>query len=218
MCAILHRIPVAAWLAIVLAIICVGARAGEDRDLSGPAASLLKSSAFAHGYLHGYEAGFHIGDFDFHVDHIRDDKDLSELNNASGYRASFGSRERFRSGYREGFRAGYADSTGMRDFRAYAMLEQLSPATTVAQPKVFDEGFQDGYLAGRSRGTADLEADGDFDAVAASCPAEAANHAKHADLSDSYCDGYRRAFRIGYTDSYLTPERQPASEEVASGK
>jgi hypothetical protein len=117
---------------------------------------LYANSAFAHGYRHGYEDGFHIGDFDLHMGH--DSRALGKSKECQArrhYRESFGSRELFEQGYDVGVRKGYADATSGREFRATdrtkiagAGLVDVLPQSRRAQ---FDQGFAAGYRSAQSQ-------------------------------------------------------------------
>ena len=186
---------VALLLVLGVAHACVAA----DDCAAGPEADLIRQSPFAHGYLHGYEAGFHAGDADFHLARVRTLREL-ESNRLWGYQPAFGSRESFRDGFREGLVAGYQDSIAGRDFRGFQVL---SAVTGSAHPQDFDRGFADGYKAGHTRGAGDLDADSDFDPGKGTCPAKPAGDGRLPESSAAYCAGYLHAHRLGYTDGYL---------------
>lgn len=126
----------------------------DPHTTSDPARALYQHSAFAHGFIHGYEQGFHDADLDFHVG--RTDRNLDtfpEYRKASGgYRENLGDRNNFQRGYREGFAQGYGDSFHSRRFRApmvaRAAAEHLKDY--VGNSKELDGGFTAGYLAERS--------------------------------------------------------------------
>ncbi len=201
------------WTAYALA----GSPPPEDPHLGDPAARLLVRSPFAHGYLHGYEQGFHLGDSDFHVARVRTDNDLLHTGSHDGYRPEIGDHTSFRSGYRDGLLAGYADAIAGRDFRAYGELRELAnTAADDGKAPDFDRGFHDGYGAGHKRGVRDDEGDGDFDAETSACPARPAKDGSLPASSQAYCDGYARAYTLGYADGYLTGG--PPTEQVAASK
>lgn len=175
--------------------------AGDD-CAAGPAGAVITRSSFAHGYLHGYEAGFHTGDLDFHLARHRNPRDLREAENVVGYRRDFGARASFSAGFRRGFLAGYEDSVSGRDFRAFTLLAGVS-AADLLRPADFDQGFQDGYKAGDGVGRADLDADSDFDPSRVTCPAKPAGDGRLPPSSQGYCAGYVRAYRLGYTDGFV---------------
>src|SRR5689334_17579597 len=69
-------------------------------------ANTAKRSAFVHGYLHGYEEGFHPADFDLQMGHISRG-DYTRDGSPSGYERQFGSKKMYDSGYHNGFEVGY---------------------------------------------------------------------------------------------------------------
>src|SRR3954463_11740886 len=121
----LHKQVVMA--AFVAAILCAGASFAQNTDYhvgSDPAQRLFRLSPFAHGYIHGYESGFGMGDEDLQLG--RGDQQIQktrEFRSADrGYRAGFGDRESFRAGFREGLTVGYHDALIGSEFRALAEL------------------------------------------------------------------------------------------------
>jgi len=151
--------------ALLFAIMILGALApaqeiskqlasNERHTSSDPASVLFQRSAFAHGFIHGYEQGFHIADLDYHV--ARMDRRLEETHAyrdaSSGYHTYFGDKKSFQQGYREGFRQGYDDSIHSRRFRAEvaasAVAENLKGYA--GSSKELDAGFAAGYLAEHS--------------------------------------------------------------------
>lgn len=189
---------VGVWLALLaLPAFCSG-----DDCAQGPAGTLVHTSAFAHGYLHGYEAGFHTGDMDFHIAQARDPREMRELERLAGYQPSFGSRTSFNAGFRRGLFAGYQDGVSGRDFRAFQWLS-ASITEDASRPADFDQGFQEGYKAGENSGAGDLDHDRDFDPGAGVCPARTDPNGRLPASSQAYCAGYLSAYRVGYTDGFL---------------
>lgn len=175
------------FLLFLLMIASLSAYAGTpDRHESGdPASPLYRQSVFAHGYIHGYEAGFHVADDDYQMGRAaRDVRELREFKGAdAGYREEFGSKQEFRQGFREGFRAGYDDSFHNRPFGAVSAARVAADGLqSDAHPDVnFEAGFVDGYHAA-STGTAQ------------SCVSQRSPASK---LSLNYCDGFGRGFQFG---------------------
>ena len=186
-----------------------------DDCANGPAGALVHQSAFAHGYLHGYEAGFHAADGDLHLARVRSLRERREIARPSGYSSEFGARDSFRGGFHEGFLAGYDDSIQGRDFRAFELLA-VSPEALAGRPQDFDHGFEDGYKAGQKLGAGDLEADGDFDPQRAVCPARRDQDGSLPASSEAYCSGYLRAYHLGYTDGYVLAS--PAGPAVVAAR
>lgn len=192
------------WMVLLLGLCALPAAGGSDECAAGPAGALVRQSVFAHGYLHGYEAGFQAGDLDFHSGQVRNPRDRREIDRLSGYQPTFGSRSSFTAGFRHGFLAGYEDSMSGRDFRGFKILgDAAGPADDDPRPADFDQGFRDGYNAGDSAGTADLQADSDFDPAQGLCPAKAAHDGSLPPSSQAYCAGYVDAYRVGYTDGFV---------------
>jgi len=124
---------------------------GERHTSVDPGSALYQRSIFAHGFIHGYEQGYHIADLDYHVG--RTDRKLNDIREyrdaSSGYHPSFGDRNTFRQGYRQGFIQGYDDSIHSRNFRA-AMAASIvadSLKTYAGSIQELDAGFAAGYLA-----------------------------------------------------------------------
>ncbi len=177
-----------------------------DQHLDDRAGVLYQRSAFAHGYLHGYEDGFHEADQDLHMGHLlpgvtvhRERRDTQ-----SSYRLEFGDRNLFMKGYREGLRAGYDDGVAGREFRA---IDDLRAAADGLDPNRnamhFDRGFADGYAGGRQQTATQNVTSIDFSYVGSWCREQL----KHNESSDQYCDAYTRGYRLGYSERARQPER-----------
>jgi hypothetical protein len=125
--------------------------AGERHTGSDPGSALYQRSIFAHGFIHGYEQGFHVADLDYHEGHT--DRKLKEIrdyrNASSGYHSNFGDKDTFRQGYREGFTQGYDDSIHSRSFRAVMAASVVAGNLKgyAGSSKELDAGFAAGYLA-----------------------------------------------------------------------
>jgi len=125
--------------------------AGERHISVDLGSALYQRSTFAHGFIHGYEQGYHVADLDYHVG--RTDRKLNDIREyrdaCSGYHASFGDKNSFRQGYREGFSQGYDDSIHSRNFRA-AMAASIvadSLNTYAGSNQELDAGFAAGFVA-----------------------------------------------------------------------
>ena len=166
---------------------------------------LCKKSAFVHGYIHGYEQGFHVADLDLQMGHdVSDPTKIKAYRDAVGYRGRFGDKAFFESGYHEGFRVGYADGVDGRAFRAVSELRAAALGVQeegdLRPSKVFDQGFSSGYSAGVQHGLRDGRVGIAFQEVSAQCP-EGLFHS--LGRGDEYCSGYGRGYRLGYTDGYV---------------
>ena len=161
-----------------------------------PAQRLFRLSPFAHGYIHGYESGFALGDQDVqmgrgdqHIERTGEFKDADR-----GYRREFGDRESFRSGFRDGLVVGYHDAISGGEFRAFAELRRLatgleSSLVGNAVDQTYDGGFLAGYTAARQ---------GQLD------DCRSPNTAAKAHFCSGYLDGYD----LGHSDSGDVAEAQ----------
>jgi len=184
--------------------------------ISGPTCQ----SAFIHGYLHGYEQGFHLADQDLQMG--RSARDVSRTRQArdlSTYRPEFGSRHFFQSGYTQGFRVGYADGVAGRAFRAVSEIAQVGNSLEVHQPsEVFDQGFLSGYTSGQHQGLEDARRGGTAAVQAASCPAVRRFEKEHNPLEAEFCNAYTRGFAMGYSDGYVNQAKPAPSRAEAKAK
>jgi len=128
-----------------------GSAVSERHTSIDPGSALYQRSTFAHGFIHGYEQGYHFADLDYHVG--RTDRKLNDIREyrdaSSGYRSSFGDQNIFRQGYRQGFSQGYDDSIHSRSFRAAMAAGTVADSlkTYVGSNQELDAGFAAGYLA-----------------------------------------------------------------------
>jgi hypothetical protein len=111
-----------------------------------------------HGYVHGYEEGFHIADLRLYAPRYAFNPPELDKKDEKAYRPEFGEKKFFRSGYRYGFGSGYADGMAGRKFRALELIRDS--LTDSLDPKAFradnlDRGLSMGYFAGRERGLRD---------------------------------------------------------------
>jgi hypothetical protein len=126
---------------------------GERHTTSDPGSALYLRSAFAHGFIHGYEQGFHLADLDYHLG--RTDRrldDLHQYRNAAGFHPSFGDKKIFQRGYHEGFLQGYDDSIHSRHFRVEIAGEVVADGLKhfAGSSQELDAGFAAGFAAQRS--------------------------------------------------------------------
>lgn len=207
----------ARFLVASLVVGCSTVLLGQDRHLSNePASTLYARSAFAHGYIHGYESGFHSGDLDLQLG--RDARDPSSIatfkHSGVEFHNSFGSKHSFKRGFENGFRAGYSDAIHGLSFAGVKMCRKAAdgltrPAGTAGA--LFDSGFRDGYEHGRKQGGEDGRSAVVSNAIEPPC----------LGLDPRYCDGYARAFQIGYDDAYQNQRLnhpQARKLEAAAGR
>jgi hypothetical protein len=208
------RRPLGLLVAITCCALVTGVLFAEDecaahaRDAAAP---LLTRSAFAHGYLHGYEEGFHAADQDIHTGHTYMLVRAPERKMRTAYKRQFGDRELYLAGFREGARAGYDDSISGRAFRAIGELRTASASLNPSpHDHSFDRAFADGYFAGRSFGRSDAQPLTDFNFVGAICRAS-----KRAPNGADYCDAYARGYRVGYGDGRTSSPTPRESQQTA---
>jgi hypothetical protein len=177
--------------------------------LESERAPLYQRSAFAHGYIHGYEQGFHIGNQDLQLARTARDVSKTEIYRKAGeeYRAQFGARDAFRIGYRNGMVVGYTDAMNDHSFRAideariavaHLDNESVTPYGAAARNHHFELGFMDGYTAGTLRGVGDGRNRVNYQPAQADC-----GIGRSPTLGETYCAGYLRGFSFGYSDGYI---------------
>ena len=205
------------WL-LILAAFAVASNipsiaAGRCPHLGSERAALYQHSAFAHGYIHGYEEGFHLGNQDLQL--ARGARDVSKSDSyrqaTVDYRPEFGGREAFRAGYRDGLVVGYTDAFSGHSFRAIdeariaaARLSSNDPAPDVHhKTRYFELGFMDGYRAGAMQGIGDGRNNVNYRPQQAEC----SSARDGVSLSEEYCIGYLRGFSFGYSDGYINHDQ-----------
>lgn len=173
------------------------------------AAPLYAQSCFLHGYIHGYEEGFHNGDIDLQFAHgFRDVNTLGDYKKVKGYQHSFGQKDDFEQGFRQGFRVGYIDAVSGRSFRAVQLLRSAADGLQLSQwpsgeKGAFESGVLDGYTAGKKEGLHDGRTATAFRPGAPGCtPLDRGYSA----TDPAYCQGFQRAFLIGYSDGYTNQQ------------
>jgi hypothetical protein len=177
------------------------------------ASALDATSVFLHGYVHGYEAGFHNADIDIQMAHgFRDVTTMPEYKKVADCPVNDGDKRVFERGFRQGFRVGYIDGMSGRSFRAVGSLRlAVAGLSTESWSRnrrdSFESGIQEGYYAGESEGLHDGRTLSAFRPMEPGCTALDQNVpvAKDAD----YCDGFRRAYSIGYSDGYTNQQDNP---------
>lgn len=196
---------------LLFAILLLGASlatAQQDSHLTvDPARLLYARSPWAHGYIHGYESGFHYGIVDYHMSHAA--RNLSKCKEARDtkkiFRVQFGDRRRFNDGFVNGFKVGYTDAYGGREFRAAREARELirtMPAVIAADNSRLDEAIASGYGQGQRAGLEDGRRDSQF------APDRA--HCTTFSESNEACAGFTMGYRLGYFDGYLN--QRPANE------
>src|SRR6185312_11301980 len=126
---------------------------GSERHLQPTSVgALFLDSAFAHGYRHGYDQGFHAADIDIHMGRLAQAITKRDLRlSRREYNSSFGNRTHFEQGYQAGFFAGYDDAFAGRDYRASERAKFAASGLLDALPpsrrQYFDDGFASGYAS-----------------------------------------------------------------------
>jgi hypothetical protein len=208
----------AAHFAVILVLLLGFARAksGVEREqyLDDQAEPLFAQSAFARGYLHGYEDGFHSGDQDYQLSQIQPPTERLKQMRHLGSSALGSDRKSFQNGYARGFEAGYADNVAGRSFRAItairAAAEDLEmplpprvlkgamafvPMSATGGSGEFDQAFAAGYEAGLEYTQKNSRPIRDSSYVMSVCMA-----GDLGKVGPSYCDAYSRGFNLGYDD------------------
>jgi hypothetical protein len=100
-------------------------------------------SPFAHGLRHGYEAGFHDADLDYHLGYDEREVKLDKVPGTQGFQKRFGDKKSFRRGYEYGYMAGYRDSFAGRKFHYPPATDAV--AAELVNQRYFDTGLADGF-------------------------------------------------------------------------
>lgn len=166
--------------------------------------ALYQHSSWAHGYVHGYQLGFHEGTIDYHMAHLRrDPRKIKSGNHPKNYyRQEYGDRQLFDHGFKAGFNVGYSDAFAGRDYRAAHEMDRLATAAPVSSGSQLDPVLGEGYTAGQRIGLSDGRRAAPFMPQKEQCPLH---------YSPPQCSGYRLGFQLGYSDGYLN-QREP--EEI----
>jgi len=204
--------------AFVAAAFAALAQSPDPHYICDRTGAIARKSAFVHGYLHGYEQGFHVADLDIQLGRTaRDISKTKEVKPSDGYRREFGDKHAFEHGYRQGVRVGYADGISGRTFRALKQLEPLHPApadANVSADAIFDRGFSMGYMSGQTQGLMDGRREVSFNPPLPECPPPG----KGVE-AQSFCSAYIGGYRVGYSDGFINVARPPAIQvEARAGK
>lgn len=179
--------------------------AQSDYHLTADSARVLyQHSSWAHGYVHGYQMGFHEGTIDYHMTHARRDPAKMKLSRRAKdcSRGQAVNQKVFERGFREGLKVGYSDAFAGRDYRASGELEKLAVIAPVSPDSHLDPVIGDGYAAGQRVGIEDGRIAAAYLPQKGPCP---------LNYAPPQCSGYRLGFQLGYSDGYHN-QREP--EEV----
>lgn len=196
----------------LLALFAASAIAQSDSHITAdPANELYRHSAWAHGYIHGYETGFHQGNLDLHLARgWRELKKIKQYHEVSGYKPEFGDKKGFQQGYTAGFEVGYADALLKNEFRAAAAarwaVRNLNAGMAPNSQREFDSSIAGGYREGRTAGLNDGRSKSSFSPERANCS-----------IAETWCPAYAIGFKWGYSDGYYN-QRQPEDSRRTAKK
>jgi hypothetical protein len=191
------KLPQVLSIAFVVSLLAPAAIAQRaDRHmLSDDAQSLYRRSAFAHGYIHGYEEGFHCANLDWHMGRSRRDigKEL-HVNKTDKrrifYREEYGDKKSFMKGYDQGYSEAYSDVFDGKTFGA--VREARAAAAGLNGGMAPDRAFDDGFVAGVSA-VKDGQAAASPDLAVSTQWCIQNMQSAHG----NYCDGYARGIVFG---------------------
>ena len=211
----MSRVSGAAEVGLAVLLACSAAAAQAPKPacphFADKAAPLYSRSAFAHGYIHGYEDGFHAADQDIHMGRLA--RGISPMKPAERpeRRLPINDRTSFRKGYKRGFDTGYSDGAAGREFRAIGDLRVAAADLNASDSDpTFDRGFQQGYAAGRQYSLINTQPIADFSYAAEYC-SKSLNQAPQKTDTAAFCNAYARGFRLGYDDGQLARSAQHVS-------
>lgn len=172
--------------------------------------ALFTDSAFAHGFRHGYEKGFHWGDLDLQMGRIVPGVPFPQIRpkRPSEYKKIFGSEKSFHEGYTAGFENGYSDAASGLTFRASERLQAaaagLDEPLPVSERIFFDDGFSRGFGSAQAPNAPNQRIT--FAYVEQYCRSSQAKSLSHP---SDYCAGFARGYLLG--------ERPSVPAAVAAG-
>ena len=178
--------------------------------------ALYGNSAFAHGYRHGYDEGFHVGDFALqmgrNVDQVSPPREYRHA--PRGYRSDFGNRESFDQGYQAGFLSGYSDAITGEEYRlnrrASAAAAGLSPEILPPNRRAhFDEGVAGGYASAQSANAPKHGMTVEY--IEQYCRKTASGM-----YALEYCSGFSRGYLLGIHNDASASTVASTSSSVAS--
>lgn len=172
------------------------------------ARELYQSSSWAHGYVHGYEKGFHLGDLDLQLAKPARNPEKDETAKVR-MRGEYGDRKSFSKGYKQGLLVGYADAYSGREFRAFRELRKLArefePAVTSSNDDESNRAIDEGYKKGLAAGLYDGRTGRKF--------ASRAN-VDTCNRNSNYCAFHDGGVQLGYADGYWN-QRSPNEVRTA---
>ena len=210
---------------LAAALLATAAVASAQKEAPDPhyaasrTSAITHKSAFVHGYLHGYEAGFHLADLDIQMGlGVLGILKRKEARVVAGYRREFGNKHSFESGYREGVSVGYGDGISGRAFRAVSELDAIGTGAMVAMDDLpdasFDSGFAAGYKLGQRQGLQDGRREETFTSPLPACPPQPAE----VPNQQTFCTAYIGGYRVGYADGFTNVARRGTTQAEARGE
>jgi len=177
-----------------------------DRHVqANPAGALLLNSSFAHGFRHGYDEGFRVGDLDIQMGRsLRLATTQGQFRQAGHeYKSAFGNKQSFQHGYEAGFKDGYSDAMSGLAYRASERARTaavgLSDALAPSRRPYFDEGFTSGYRSAQSSDAPKMTLSTDY--VQQYC--ERTLLGLHP---VEYCSGFSRGFVFATSETSMTTD------------
>ena len=198
--------PRSKWTVVIAIVLLSGFSIAQQReDWHLQRTELFAKSTFAHGYMHGYEDGFHVGDLDVQMGRsYRDVKCQEKFKKPAGFKAEFGKKGLFDDGYRKGFQVGYTDAFAGRNFRAVQLIQQSSTVLkqgSTRENRDFDSAFQQGYETGQKKGLEDGRSAAAENAAPLQCEEHLAKGGAGEPKAD-YCEAFRGGYQLGYSDGF----------------
>jgi hypothetical protein len=184
--------------------------AGERHLQDSATGALLADSAFAHGYRHGYDEGFHVGDLDIHMGRsARVTVALKESPPAGrDYNNAFGSKQTFDEGYQAGFRGGYSDAIAGFEYRASKRTREAAEGLAILPPsrrKFFDEGFAGGYKSAQTH-------DAPVTGVTSAYLEQYCEKTLSRSHPVEYCSGFSRGYMLGMFSAPSSTDKVATSQ------
>jgi hypothetical protein len=183
-------------LSLVSPILAMAQSSPDTHVTLDSARELYQSSSWAHGYVHGYEQGFHIGDLDVQLAKGARDPEKDESAKIR-MRQVYGDLKNFSRVLKQGLLVGYADAYSGREFRAFRELRKLAqdfePVTTSSNDQDGDRAIDEGYKKGLAAGLYDGRTGRKFTNRADVDPCK---------RDTGYCAFHDRGVQLGYADGY----------------
>ncbi|MBV9072842.1 MAG: hypothetical protein JOZ10_04345 [Acidobacteria bacterium] len=175
---------------------------------------LYGNSAFAHGYRHGYDEGFHFADLDIQMGREGSATIPKEYRDgARHFKNFFGSKKLFEQGFQTGFRRGYGDGISGGEYQIHRHVQSiaagLSPDVLPASRRnYFDDGFASGYATAQKNAPSSRGLRVDY--VEQYC-----RSTSNQPYALDYCSGFSRGYLLGAFDVSPSSPVESASSKNA---